>query len=93
MDHFRKTCVLESIDKEGLDSTEQRYLQILLNGPHRLNMLAAKLSLPTRTVERVIESDYLIRSGLIEKDEQSRRVLTTEGRRHAKLLAKGKGYE
>ena len=93
MDHFRKTCVLESIDKEGLDSTEQRYLQILLNGPHRLNMLAAKLSLPTRTVERVIESDYLIRSGLIEKDEQSRRVLTTEGRRHAKLLAKGEGYE
>jgi Holliday junction DNA helicase RuvB len=93
MDHFRKTCVLESIDREGLDSTEQRYLQTLLNGPHRLNMLAAKLSLPTRTVERVIESDYLIRSGLIEKDEQSRRVLTTEGRRHAKLLAKGEGYE
>jgi holliday junction DNA helicase RuvB len=93
MDHFRKTCVLESIDREGLDSTEQRYLQILLNGPHRLNMLAAKLALPTRTVERVIESDYLIRSGLIEKDETSRRVLTTEGRRHAKLLAKGEGYE
>jgi holliday junction DNA helicase RuvB len=93
MHHFRKTCVLESIDREGLDSTEQRYLQILLNGPHRLNMLAAKLALPTRTVERVIESDYLIRSGLIEKDETSRRVLTTEGRRHAKLLAKGEGYE
>lgn len=93
MDHFRKTCVLESIDKEGLDSTEQRYLQILLNGPHRLNMLSAKLALPTRTVERVIEADFLIRSGLLEKDEQSRRVLTEEGRRHALLLAKGEGYE
>jgi Holliday junction resolvasome RuvABC ATP-dependent DNA helicase subunit len=84
---------LESIDKEGLDSTEQRYLQILLNGPHRLNMLSAKLALPTRTVERVIEADFLIRSGLLEKDEQSRRVLTEEGRRHALLLAKGEGYE
>ncbi len=93
MDHFRKTCILESIDREGLDSTEQRYLQVLLAGPHRLNMLAAKLALPKRTIEMVIESDYLIRSGLIEKDEQSRRVLTTAGRRHAKLLAKGEGYE
>jgi Holliday junction DNA helicase RuvB len=93
MDHFRKTCILESIDKEGLDSTEQRYLQLLLAGPHRLNMLSSKLALPKRTIETVIESDYLIRSGLIDKDEQSRRVLTTEGRRHAKLLAKGEGYE
>jgi Holliday junction DNA helicase RuvB len=93
MDHFRKTCLLEGIDKEGLDSTEQRYLRILLDGPHRLNMLAAKLGLPNRTVERVIEADYLIFSGLVEKDEQSRRVLTTKGRRHAKLLAKGAGYE
>lgn len=93
MEHFRKTCLLESIDKEGLDATEQQYLQVLLGGPTRLNMLSAKLSLPTRTVERVIESDYLIRSGLIEKDDKSRRVLTSKGRRHAKLLEKGGGYE
>ena len=93
MEYFRKTCILESIDKEGLDSTEQRYLQILLDGPLRLNMLAAKLALPKRTIETVIESDYLIRSGLIEKDEQSKRVLTKKGRRHAKLLSKGEGYE
>lgn len=93
MDHFRRTCLLESVDSRGLDSTEQRYLQILLDGPHRLNMISSKLALPTKTVERVIEADFLIRSGLVEKDEQSRRVLTAQGRRHAKLLAKGKGYE
>ena len=55
-------------------------------------MIASKLGLPTRTVERVIESDFLIRSGLVEKDDQSRRVLTAEGQRHAKQLAKGGGY-
>ena len=93
MDHFRKTCLLECIDKRGLDSTEQRYLKIILDGPHRLNMLASKLALPTRTVEKVIEGDYLIRSGLVEKDDQSRRVLTAEGRQHAKLLVRGEGYE
>jgi Holliday junction resolvasome RuvABC ATP-dependent DNA helicase subunit len=93
MDHFRKTCLLECVDSKGLDSTEQRYLQILLAGPHRLNMISSKLALPTKTVEKVIEADFLIRSGLLEKDEQSRRVLTSEGRRHAKLLAKGEGHE
>ena len=90
--HFHKTCQLEAVDSKGLDSTEQRYVQILLGGPHRLNMIASKLGLPTRTVERVIESEFLIRSGLVEKDDQSRRVLTSEGQRHAKQLAKGGGY-
>jgi Holliday junction DNA helicase RuvB len=93
IDHFRKTCLLECVDSRGLDSTEQRYLQILLDRPHRLNMLASKLALPARTVEKVIEGDYLIRSGLVEKDDQSRRLLTADGRRHARLLAGGEGYE
>ena len=91
-EHFRKTCILECVDCKGLDITEQRYLQILLAGPHRLNMVASKLALPTRTVERVVESDFLIRSGLIEKDEHSRRILTKEGRQHALQLTKGLGY-
>ncbi len=90
--HFTRTCQLEAVDSKGLDSTEQAYLKILLAGPHRLNMIASKLGLPTKTVERVVESEFLIRSGMVEKDDQSRRILTAEGMGHAKLLAKGGGY-
>ena len=93
MDHFRKTCVLEAVDCKGLDVNEQRYLRILLDGPQRVNVIASKMGLPRKTLQDVIEGDYLLRSSLIEKDEVSRRVLTPEGLRHALLLASGQGYE
>ncbi len=94
-DHFRKTCVLEAVDVKGLDVNEQQYLKILLESaaPLRVNVIASKMGLPRKTVADVIEGDFLLRSGLIEKDEVSRRVLTEEGRRHATLLAQGGGYE
>jgi len=93
MDHFRKTCLLEAVDCKGLDINEQRYLQILLDGPQRVNVIASKMGLPRKTLQDVIEGDYLLRSSLIEKDEVSRRVVTPEGLRHARLLASGQGYE
>jgi Holliday junction DNA helicase RuvB len=93
MDHFRKTCLLEAVDSKGLDVNEQRYLQILLDGPQRVNVIASKMGLPRKTLQDVIEGDYLLRSSLIEKDEASRRVLTPEGLRHARLLVSGQGYE
>lgn len=93
MAHFRKTCVLEAVDCKGLDVNEQRYLMILLEGPQRVNVIASKMGLPRKTLQDVIEGDYLLRSSLIEKDEVSRRVLTPEGLRHARLLASGQGYE
>lgn len=93
MEHFRKTCVLEAVDCKGLDINEQRYLQILLAGPQRVNVIASKMGLPRKTLQDVIEADYLLRSSLIEKDETSRRTLTVEGLRHARLLAAGMGYE
>ncbi|MGA1617411.1 MAG: Holliday junction DNA helicase RuvB C-terminal domain-containing protein [Pirellulales bacterium] len=93
LDHFRKNCLQESIDREGLDYVEQQYMKTLLNGPQRLNMLAAKLALPTKTISDVIEGSYLFRGDLVEKDDQSRRTLTKKGRKHALLLQKGEGYE
>lgn len=93
MEHFRKTCLLEAIDCKGLDVNEQRYLQILLDGPQRVNVIASKMGLPRKTLQDVIEGDFLLRSSLIEKDDVSRRVLTPDGLRHARLLAAGQGYE
>lgn len=93
MDHFRKTCILEAVDCRGLDVNEQRYLTILLDGPQRVNVIASKMGLPRKTLQDVIEGDFLLRSGLIEKDDVSRRVLTAEGVTHARLLAVGQGYE
>lgn len=93
MDHFRKTCILEAVDNKGLDVNEQRYLQILLEGPQRVNVIASKMGLPRKTVQDVIEGEYLLRSSLIAKEEDSRRVLTPDGLRHARLLASGQGYE
>jgi Holliday junction DNA helicase RuvB len=93
LDHFRKTCLLEAVDCKGLDVNEQRYLQILLEGPQRVNVIASKMSLPRKTIQDVIEGDYLLRSSLVAKEEDSRRVLTPDGLQHARLLASGQGYE
>ena len=51
------------------------------------------MGLPRKTLQDVIEGDYLLRSGLIDKDDVSRRVLTPDGLGHARLLAAGQGYE
>jgi len=81
MQHLVRACELESIDEAGLGPTEQQYLSILADGCSRLNVIASRIGLPTRTVSEVTES-FLIRSGLIEKDDQGRRQLTALGRTH-----------
>lgn len=94
LEHFRQACFLEGVDCLGCDSTEQQYLLLLHeHGASRLNMIAARMGLPRQTIEQVVEGEWLIRSGLIEKDEQSRRVLTEAGREHAALLQAGLGYD
>lgn len=80
--HLDRACSLEKIDHLGLGPTEQNYLKILSEGPTRLNLLASRLGLPTRTVAEVTEP-FLIRCGLVVKDDQGRRQLTAEGREHA----------
>lgn len=79
--HFTRACQLEQIDDLGLGPTEQKYLSILNDGAVRLNILASVLGLPPKTVSEVIEP-FLVRLGLVTKDEQSRRNLTALGREH-----------
>jgi Holliday junction DNA helicase RuvB len=79
--HLQRACKLEQIDTVGLGPNEQQYLDMLAEGPQRLNVLASRLALPTRTVSQVIEA-FLIRAGLVTKDHLGIRLLTAKGREH-----------
>jgi holliday junction DNA helicase RuvB len=81
MRHLDRACVLEQTDHLGLGPTEQKYLKLLAERPTRLNVLASMLGLPARTVSHVTEQ-FLMRAGLIVKDDQGRRQLTARGREH-----------
>jgi Holliday junction DNA helicase RuvB len=78
---LERACQLEQIDSLGLGPTEQQYMTILSEGSTRLNVIASRLGLPPRTVSQVTEQ-FLIRAGLIVKDDQGRRQLTALGREH-----------
>jgi Holliday junction DNA helicase RuvB len=77
--HLDRACNLEGIDTLGLGPTEQHYLKILGEGDSRLNVIASRIGLPSRTVSQVTEP-FLIRVGLVTKDDQGRRQLTQNGR-------------
>jgi Holliday junction DNA helicase RuvB len=79
--HLRRACELEGIDELGLGPTERHYLDVLAGGASRLNVVASMLGLPARTVSQVVEP-FLLRLGLIVKDDQGRRQLTGKGREH-----------
>lgn len=81
-EHLNRACVLEQLDELGLGPTEQGYLRLLIDGPKRLNVLASSLGLPSRTISQVTEP-FLVRAGLIVKDDQSKRQLTALGYEHA----------
>ena len=79
--HLQRACVLDQLDDIGLGPTEQQYLNALAEGNGRLNVLSSILGLPSRTVSTVIEP-FLIRAGLIVKDDAGRRQLSGKGREH-----------
>lgn len=81
MDHLRQACSLDSIDCLGLQITDQQYLRLLKDGPMRLNVISSAIGLPSKTIAEVNEP-FLIRAGLIMKDNQSRRQLTAKGHEH-----------
>ena len=81
--HWEQACHLEQIDEFGLGPLERKYLSLLAEGPTRLNIIASILGLPTRTVAEVTEQ-FLIRSGLIDKDKSGMRQLTAKGLEHAR---------
>lgn len=78
---LQRACSLEQLDTLGLGPLEQKYLRLLLEGPKRVNVLGSALGVPVKTLTSVTEG-FLIRAGLLTKDDASRRVLTPEGRRH-----------
>jgi len=80
-EHLERACSLEGIDSLGLGFLEQRYMRLLVDGAKRINVLASSLGVPTKTLSTVQEP-FLIRLGLVDKDEQSRRFLTQKGREH-----------
>ncbi len=67
-------CELERLDELGLGPTERKYLLALAEGATRLNVIASMLGLPARTLSAVIEP-FLIRAGLVYKDDDGRRQL------------------
>ena len=83
MSHWEQACHLEQIDALGLGLLERKYLAILAEGSTRLNVIASILGLPTRTVAEVTEQ-FLIRSGLIDKDKSGMRQLTAKGLEHVR---------
>jgi len=65
----------------GLDKLERTYLAILAeSSPTKLHILAAKMGLPKRTLQEVIEP-YLLKINLIDK-KNADRVITDSGQRH-----------
>jgi len=81
LDHLRRAVQVEGLDELGLDQHEQAVLTTLAdaNGkPVRLQMLAARVGQPTRTLSEVTES-FLLREGLIVRTSDGRE-LTERGR-------------
>ena len=86
--HLQRACALDQLDDLGLGPTEQQYLTALAEGNSRLNVLSSILGLPSRTVATVIEP-FLIRAGLIVKDDSGRRQLSGKGREHLSASRSG----
>jgi len=75
------------VDELGLEDIDRRYLSVLAeHGPTPLGVVGAKLGLPARTVQNVIEP-YLLREGFFTKDKSSMRTITEKGRRHLETTA------
>jgi Holliday junction DNA helicase RuvB len=70
------------IDEFGLDKLDRSYLMVLReSGRSRLSVLSSRLSLPSLTLQRVLEP-YLLKEGLIIRDDSSIRVITRKGRQY-----------
>jgi hypothetical protein len=82
--HYLQTEFLPS-ENVSLDANEQQYLRMVAEGPARLNVLASRLGLPSRTVQQVTEAN-LIRLELIGKDSSGQRELLPKGREHLSCL-------
>ena len=78
--HAKRAVALEGLDEKGLTTVEQSYLRAVAEGASKLGVISSRIGIPAPTVQQVVEP-YLIRSGLISKDD-GRRELTAMGREH-----------
>jgi len=70
------------IDEFGLDKRDRSYLMLLCEGgPSKLCVLSSRLSLPSLTLQRVLEP-YLLKEGLVIQDDSSMRAITRKGRQY-----------
>ena len=85
VDHLLRACEVERISQMGLDNLQQKYLQLLANGPQRLNVLASMLGTSTKVLTKTCEG-FLLRSGLVVKTDSGLRSLTDSGQSHLSEL-------
>ena len=78
-DHLQKACSLEGVDQQGLDRHELTLLRMLQESPKpvRLNVIAARLGLPPKSISGVFEP-FLLRLGLIQRCPEGR-MITAQG--------------
>jgi len=93
----RKSLELFEIDELGLEATDRKLLETIIDkfggGPVGLNALAAATNEERDTIEEVYEP-YLMRLGFIERTPKGR-IVTTAGYKHLNLyhLAKNSKEE
>jgi len=74
------------IDELGLDQMDRSYLEVLAEcGRSSLNVLSSKLSLPSLTIQKVVEP-YLLKEGFITKNQSSTRLITEKGGEHIESI-------
>jgi Holliday junction DNA helicase RuvB len=82
-----------NVDKNGLDSMDNRYLKCILDfyngGPVGIETLAAVLSEKRDTIEEVIEP-YILQSGFVQRTARGR-MLTLEGYKYLGVTPKSAG--
>ena len=75
------------VDESGLEQLDRAYLKILCEqGSSTLGVLGSRLSLPTLTIQRVIEP-YLLKEGFITKGKSSVRIITEKGKKHMEITS------
>ena len=65
--HLERACEIERISPRGLDNMQQKYVNLLAQGPLRLNVLASMLGVSTTVLTKTVEP-FLLRSGIVVKD-------------------------
>ena len=78
--HLKRACEIERVSDMGLDNMQQKYVQLLGNGPTRLNVLASMLGVSTKVLTKTVEP-FLLRSRIVVKDGGVR-SLTQIGQDH-----------